>query len=337
MDISDDEGMATESELEKAKAEAATWAELWQVSLMEPTMGNAHPKRKEQVNKAIVERRLQKDKLVQARTAIPYEGARGELLRAGLNRQLHSCTTESGQAIFEKKLLQLNQEVSDQQGRLTRDVGKLEEACLLSLKIYKYFVSRLVVDRAESKALSDAKAILDQHQKQLTRAKEEEEERKRCELVAQIKREAREEIKAMRELRRGEHVEARRASMAAHRTSERRGGKRCSGKKPKRRSLSRDRDRDSVVIGLCTDLCRMYDLIINVGNALLADVIPANVFTDVVSIFRSQRRPCLEYVSSSAASPVLLVSTLCTVHKRNLQVWRAGACHIDGMCRLGYG
>ena len=45
---------------------------------------------------------------------------------------------------------------------------------------------------------------------------------------------------------------------------------------------------------------------------------------------------CLESIASSIASSVLLVSVLC-IHTRKLLVWRAGACHIDSMCRLGYG
>lgn len=58
------------------------------------------------------------------------------------------------------------------------------------------------MDRAESKALSKAKATVDQHQKQLIREEQEEKERKRCELVAQIKWEARKEFKVTREQRR---------------------------------------------------------------------------------------------------------------------------------------
>ena len=79
-------------------------------------------------------------------------------------------------------------------------------------------------------------------------------------------------------------------------------------------------------------------MISSVCHAMVADVIPASAFTDVIRVVCSERKPCLESDTSSIAPQVLLVSLLCiVVHKRKLRVWRAGACHIDGMCRLGYG
>ena len=87
---------------------------------------------------------------------------------------------------------------------------------------------------------------------------------------------------------------------------------------------------------VCKDIGSVYGLLLPVLNAMITDALPASVFSDVIRLVRSKRSPCLEPIASSIASPVLLVSALC-IHTRKLPVWRAGACLIDSMSRLGYG
>ena len=143
----------------------------------------------------------------------------------------------------------------------------------------------------------------------------------------------------MRGLRWAERVEARRVSLVDHTQSEsrRRGGRRrASATKIQKRS---DICTDSTLSSVCRDIGLMYDMLLPAMSAMYADVLPASVFVDVVSMIRNKRKVFMDvYAPSSIASSALLVGSLCTlVHKRKPQVWRAGACHIDSMCRLGYG
>ena len=233
------------------------------------------------------------------------------------------------------------------------------------------------VDKARRVRAALKKARL-RAEKAIVRYKREEAERQRAELVANIKREAREEIRTMRALRRAEQVEAMLLSLTTRKLSEarRRGGRRgpgaqadqrrrCGdwrlepslrteasrrksrklfgnesreeGSKPERRKPRATSD-SSVLAHMCRMLGHTYDMIVSVSKAVIADVIPASVFSDVLCKIRDKREfriPALW--TSSIASPVLLVSTLCQVHKQMPQVWRAGACLIDSMSRLGYG
>ena len=166
----------------------------------------------------------------------------------------------------------------------------------------------------------------------------EEAERQRVELVAEIKREAREEVRVMRGLRWAERVEARRISLVNHgqSVSRRRGGSRRI-----RANTTRKRSgicTESTLSSVCRDISLTYDLLLPAMSAMYADVLPASVFYDVVCMIRNKRRLFVEVLTtSSIASPVLLVRVLCPEHERKLPGWRAGACHIDRMCRLGYG
>ena len=198
-------------------------------------------------------------------------------------------------------------------------------------------------EREEEAERKRADTALKRARRRATKATErqcrEEAERQRVELVAEIKREAREEVRVMRGLRKAERVEARRVSKVDRSQSERRwrGGSR-------RPSVNKTRNRssvctESVLSSVCRDISSAYDLLLPVLPVIYADVLPASIFHDVVSMFRSKRRFSVEErVPSSIVPLVLLVDSLCIlVHKRKLQVWRAGACHIDSMCRLGYG
>ena len=117
--------------------------------------------------------------------------------------------------------------------------------------------------------------------------------------------------------------------------------RRRGGSRRPRVNKNRKRSRictESVLSSLCRDISSTYDLLLPVLPVMYAEVLPATIFHDVVSMFRSKRRFSVEeLVPSSIVSSVLLVGSLCIAHTRKLQVWRAGACHIDSMCRLGYG
>ena len=135
----------------------------------------------------------------------------------------------------------------------------------------------------------------------------------------------------MRGLRRTERVEANR------RQSERRrrgGRRRPSVKKSWKRSSTCT---ESALSSSCRDISDIYDMLLPAMSVMYADVLPASIFRDVVSMIRKRRPHVEEFVPSSIVPLVLLVGSLCKSHTRKLLVWRAGACHIDSMCRLGYG
>ena len=212
-----------------------------------------------------------------------------------------------------------------------------EEHCAWTVAMYEEAEREEAAERKRAGAA--LKRALRRDAKATARQEREEAERKRVELVAEIKREARDEVRVMRGLRWAERMEARRLSLAAYRNPERRrGGCRRSGVKTKKPSSSSTSSTSNSLSSICNDVSYVYDLLLPVMSGMYADVVPASVFCDVVSMIRSKRKIFVEAVSSSIEPPILLVvSASCLVHKHKLRVWRAGACHIDSMCRLGYG
>ena len=193
-------------------------------------------------------------------------------------------------------------------------------------------VRRQAVEEAAARAAvterKQEKLKLRKEAKVRARGRQAEVERLRSELAVRASQEVREkeyEERVTVALRRAERVEARRQSAAAwwQSLALRRGGIR----RGKRRQMTQ-----------CSS-----SYVVSGVHVELVDAIPTSVFFDVVSpcfiwMFLSCfiRRPCCESITSSTASPVLLVSALC-IYTCKLLVWRGGACHIDSMCRLGYG
>ena len=139
--------------------------------------------------------------------------------------------------------------------------------------------------------------------------------------------------------REAENIRIKRAKQRQERSEISLIGRRKPGAKPEQRSHLKSTT--------STSRNNMYDVCRRIGGGLdsiapaiyvmFAEVLPASVLCNVVNIICNKRILFIESYTSSIASPVLLVSTLCQVHTQMLQVWRAGACHIDSMCRLGYG
>ena len=169
----------------------------------------------------------------------------------------------------------------------------------------------------------------------------EEAERQRVELVANIKREAREDIRTMRALRRAEHIEARLVSLTARTLSEarRRGGRRWAGAQPNQRCRHRVVTFNGLD-SLCREVGRNYAMLMPAVYAMFADVIPASVVIDEISKIRSKRGFFFGADASTSSAllpmPALLVSEFISILFKCC-VWRVGACHIERMCRHGYG
>ena len=75
-------------------------------------------------------------------------------------------------------------------------------------------------------------------------------------------------------------------------------------------------------------------------HAMFADVIPASVVIDEISKICSKRGFFFGADASTSSAllptPALLVSKLVSILP-DCCMWRVGACHIDRMCRNGYG
>ena len=73
---------------------------------------------------------------------------------------------------------------------------------------------------------------------------------------------------------------------------------------------------------------------------MFADVIPASVFSDEISKIRNRRGMLVGAAASTSSAlfptPALLVSVPGSISYKRC-MWRVGACHIDRMCRHGYG
>ena len=166
----------------------------------------------------------------------------------------------------------------------------------------------------------------------------EDDERKGVELVARIKREAKEEVRVMRALRRSERVEAKLVAMVAWRQSKTlwRGGRRGRA----RHRVRQHRSTSNELVSVCRDIGRDYDVLLPALYAMCSEVIPASLFVDEISKIRSKRGFFFGADASTSSAlfptPALLVSVPGSISYKRC-MWRVGACHIDRMCRHGYG
>ena len=247
------------------------------------------------------------------------------------------CDRLVEKAQYEAALQQLQVDVERYEAAMQVTLTKEEAHCAWTVAVYE------AAEREETAERKRACAVLKRAQRRATKAASrqylQEAEQQRVKLVAEVKREARDEVRVMRGLRRAERVEARRISLVNHTQSEsrRRGGRRRP-RVNQTRKRSDSSSTSSVLSSVCSNISFTYDLLLPAMSAMYADVVPACIFCDVVCMIRNKRRLFVEgLTTSSIASPVLLVRVLCPVHKHKLPVWRAGACLIDSMSRLVYG
>lgn len=112
---------------EGARVRSEKWAKLLRISLMKPLQGDEHRLRKDQVNQFQDKCRVRRDQLMLARSAHQKEIVRGKIRLADLHRELHACITQARKSRVKEQ--------DSQQG----EEAKLEESCLLSLKLYENF------------------------------------------------------------------------------------------------------------------------------------------------------------------------------------------------------
>ena len=224
----------------------------------------------------------------------------------------------------EEALEQVQTDMVRQEALMRTTLEAEELHCAWAVGEYKAADKERVVKRRKASAALKRAQL--RANKATARHSREEAERQRVELVANIKHDAREEIRTMRALRRAEQLEARLLSMTTRKLSEarRRGGRRrpgvqldqrlCCGSGILRRGgswrslrnprfeaseskarklfwsesrgdgvkLERKMPRATSDSGMLANMCRMlghtYELIVSVGKAVIADVIPASVF-----------------------------------------------------------